>query len=512
METPSSIRAELNAISATDWSATPVSVQRLLLSLIERVEEQSRQIAILQAENAELRAGMALLRAENAELREQVSRNSGNSSQPPSTDKGFKVSRKGKSGGRRGGQVGHPGHERLMFELDDCAEVIEHYPEQCAVCGKALRGEDPSPYRHQVVELPPLLPEVVEHRFHALVCPACEALTRAASATIVSQGGYGPRLRGIVVLLSAQAHQSHAQVVRLLDELFGVSLSTGMVAKLRRQFTTAVQPVMASALTYVRQQSSLGMDETGWRQGNCDGQNTANTKGWLWVMTTAWVSYFQVRLSRSQAVTQELLGADYTGRVGSDRAGAYNILPLDQRQICLAHLNRDFTAMAERSGVSREIGQALLDITDDIFDLWYDFRTGIISRAGLRAQIWPLRQDLKQVLREAVGFGTKAKTPLDKTARTCAQILKVEPAIWTFVEHPGVEPTNNAAERAIRPAVLWRKVCLGAQSQAGAEFVAAALTVIMSLQSQDRNVLDYLTDVFDAHTRQLPMPLLLPST
>ena len=285
-----------------------------------------------------------------------------------------------------------------------------------------------------------------------------------------------------------------------------------MVAKLRRQFTTAIQPVMVSALTYVRQQSSLGMDETGWRQGNGDGQNAAHTKGWLWVMTTAGVSYFQVRLSGSQAVAQELLGANYTGRVGSDRAGAYNILPLDQRQICLAHLKRDFTAMAERAGVSAEIGQALLDITHDVFALWYDFRTGMIGRAGLREQIWPLRQDLKQVLAEAVGFGTKGKTPLDKTARTCAQILKVEPAIWTFVEHPGVEPTNNAAERAIRPAVLWRKVSLGAQSYAGAEFVAAALTVIMSLKSQDRSILDYLTEVFEAHTRRLTMPSLLPST
>jgi transposase len=505
MEQPSSIRAELSAISATDWAATPVSVQTLLLRLIERMEQQAEQIVALQAE-------IVLLKAENATLREQVSRNSGNSSQPPSTDKGFKVSRKGKSGGNRGGQLGHPGHERLMYEVTDCVEVIEHYPERCAVCGTGLSGADPAPYRHQVVELPPLLPEVVEHRFHALVCPSCEALTRAASLAVVSHGGYGPRLRGIVVLLSAQAHQSHTQVVRLLEELFGVSLSTGMVAKLRRQFTTAVQPVMASAQTYVQQQSVLGMDETGWRQGNSDGQNAAHTKGWLWVMTTAWVSYFQVRLSRSQAVTQELLGEDYAGIVGSDRAGAYSALPLHQRQICLAHLKRDFTAMAERSGVSAAIGQALIDITHDVFALWYDFRAGMISRAGLREQIWPLRQDLKQVLREAVSFGTKGKTPLDKTARTCAQILKVEPALWTFVEQPGVEPTNNAAERAIRPAVLWRKVCLGAQSLAGAEFVASALTIITSLKSQDRSVLDYLTDVFEAHTRRVEMPSLLPST
>lgn len=502
---PSSIRAELSAISATDWAATPVSVQQLLLRLIERMEEQAAQIVRLQAE-------IALLKAENAALREQVSRNSGNSSQPPSTDKGYQVRRKGKSGVRRGGQPGHPGHARLMYAIEDCLEVIEHYPEHCGVCGTALSGDDPAPYRHQVVEVPPLLPEVVEHRFHALVCPACEALTRAASSPLVSDGGYGPRLRGMVVLLSAQAHQSHAQVVRLLDELFGVSLSTGMVAKLRRQFTAAAAPVMVSAQRYVQQQSTLGMDETGWPQGNSDGQNAAHTKGWLWVMTTPWVSYFQVRLSRAQAVTQDLLGEAYVGIVGSDRAGAYNILPLGQRQICWAHLKRDFTAMAERSGVSAEIGQALLTIEQDIFALWYDFRAGTIGRDGLREQLWPLRQDLKQVLREAVSFGTKGKTPLDKTARTCAKILQVEPALWTFIEHPGVEPTNNAAERAMRPAVLWRKVCLGAQSLAGAEFVASALTIITSLKAQDRCVLDYLTDVFDAATRRLPMPSLLPFT
>jgi transposase len=505
METASPIRAELNGISATDWSSTPVSVQQLLLRLIERMEQQAVSIAALEGE-------LVLLKAENATLREQVSRHSGNSSQPPSSDKGFKVSRKAKGGGRRGGQPGHVGHERLLYEVEDCAEVIEHYPSRCEVCGGELSGRDPSPYRHQVVELPPLLPSVVEHRFHALVCPACEALTRAASSPIVSQGGYGPRLSGIVVLLSGQAHQSHSQIVTLLDELFGVVLSTGMVARLRRQFSQFVAPALAAAQVYVQQQSALGMDETGWRQGNSDGQNAANKKGWLWVMTTAAVSYFAIRLSRAQAITSELLGANYAGIVGSDRAGAYHHLPLDQRQVCWAHLKRDFTAIAERDGVSATIGQALLDIEHDVFALWHDYRAGIIGRPGLREQLWPLRQDLRQILREAIPFDHKGKTTLEKTARTCAQILRVEPALWTFAEHPGVEPTNNAAERAIRPAVLWRKVCLGAQSQAGAQFVAAALTVITSLKAQDRAVLDYLTDLFDAGRNGFAMPSLLPSS
>lgn len=503
MEQSSLMSTELSALSDADWAATPVSVKTLLLQLLERLEQQSVQIEQLQAE-------LVSLKAENAILREQVSRNSGNSSQPPSSDKGFKVSRKRKSGGRRGGQFGHDGHERLMFAPEDCVEVIEHYPRQCSVCGTALSGTDPSPYRHQVIELPPLLPEVVEHRFHELVCPHCESLTRAESRPIVSQGGYGSRLRGIVVLLSAQARQSHAQVVRLLDEGFGVRLSTGMVAKIRKQFTRAVEPVLALAQAYVQQQQSLGMDETSWRQGNSDGQNETGRKGWLWVMTTPAITYFQVRLSRAQAVTQDLLGTA-SSIVGSDRAGAYNALPLNQRQICWSHLKRDFTAMAERTGVSAEIGQSLRRLTQAVFERWYDFRTGIIGRTGLAEQLGPFRRELQEILREAVSFGVTGKTPLDQTARTCVQILKVEPALWTFVTHPGVEPTNNAAERAIRPAVLWRKVCFGSQSQAGSEFAASALTIITSLKSQDRNVLDYLTAVFEAYERRLPMPSLLPS-
>jgi hypothetical protein len=375
-----------------------------------------------------------------------------------------------------------------------------------------LSGSDPSPYRHQIVELPPLLPEVVEHRFHALVCPGCESLTRAASTAIVAQGGYGPRLSGIVVLLSGQAHQSHRQVVALLDELFGVVLSTGMVSRLRRQFTQSVQPALAAAQAYIQQQSVLGMDETRFRQANSDGPNGAPRQGWLWVMTTPLVSYFAIRLSRSQAVAQSLLGEAYAGIVGSDRYSSYNYLPLAQRQVCWAHLKRDFTAMAEREGKSAAIGQALLAIEQDVFALWHDFRTGTIGRAGLAAQILPLRQDLKRILGAAADWDQKGKTPLDKTARTCAQMLKLEPAFWTFVEQPGVEPTNNDAERALRPAVLWRKVSFGTQSAAGSAFVAAALTVITSLKAQNRNVLDYLTDVFDASRRRLQIPSLLPST
>jgi transposase len=369
---------------------------------------------------------------------------------------------------------------RLIERLDQyCMAVHEHYPSACQACGGALSGSDPSPYRHQVVEIPAVLPEVVEHRFHQLVCPVCETLTRAPSSAIVAQGGYGPRLSGLVVWLSGKAHQSHGQIVSLLDEIFGVVLSTGMVSRLRQQFTTTMQPAMAAALSYMRQQPVLGMDETGWPQGNSDGQNATQKRGWLWVMRSPWVSYFAIHLSRAQTVVKALLGQDYAGCIGSDRCPSYNHLPLHQRQICWAHLKRDFTAMAERSGVSAEIGQDLLDIESAVFALWHDFRNGVIGRVGLAEQI--------------------------------AKILTLEPALWTFVSQPGVEPTNNASERALRPAVLWRKGSFGSQSQIGTEFVATILTVISSLKAQNRHVLDYLTDVFDAAQRRLPIPSLLPT-
>lgn len=512
MESSSWRQTELASINGTDWCTTPLSVQQLLLQLIQRLEEQNQQIASLQADNQAFREQIAAFQADNATLREQLNKNSENSSKSPSQDSpGFESKPKAKKGKPRGGQVGHICHERLMYEVDE-SDIIHHYPEQCRIYGEELSGGDVQPpHRHQVVDIPLVSPLVVEHRFHELICAACGRSTRAASQGIISQGGYGSRLSGLVILLIGQAHQSHRQVVVLLSEIFGVVLSTGMVSRLRRRFTESVQPAVLGALEYVRQQTRLGMDETGYSQGNSDGHNPQGRKGWLWVMTTRWVTYFKLSLSRSRGEVEGLLGPDYQGIVGSDRCGSYGYLPLSQRQICWAHLKRDMTAIAERSGVSREWGEQLLSLERDLFELWYDFRSGSISRRGLQEQVGPIRRDVNQILREATSFVSKGKTPLDRTGRTCVQILKVESALWTFVEEEGVEPTNNASERALRPAVLWRKVSLGVQSKAGGRFVASVLTVITSLRAQKRNMLDYLTAVFEAVKRGFIIPSLLPS-
>jgi hypothetical protein len=234
----------------------------------------------------------------------------------------------------------------------------------------------------------------------------------------------------------------------------------------------------------------------------------------LWVAVTPLVTFFQVLLSRSQEAARTLLGENFGGILTSDRWGGYNWLALGQRQLCWAHLTREFTKIAERSGVSGELGSALLEQQQQLFDLWYRVRDGTLNRSDFVEAGNKIRERVKALLHEGSEhqIAPKEKTPLAQSVRTCRQLLKVEPAMWLFVTVQGIEPTNNAAERAIRPAVLWRRTSFGTQSKAGSTFVARMLTVVMTLRSQGRNVLEYMTDACSAAREGKKAPSLLPGS
>ncbi|MBE9080541.1 IS66 family transposase [Romeria aff. gracilis LEGE 07310] len=481
-------------IPQPDWEATPASVKTLVAAMSDQMAQLSERIA---------------------HLEEQLSKNSKNSSKPPSSD-GFgqpPPAAKSKSKPRqRGGQPGHPGHRRGLYPSERCAEVKEHYPQHCRRCGEALSGEDKTPYRHQIVDLPSMQPVVHEHRLHQLVCAHCGSTTRAQLPPAVPAVGYGERLSAVVGLLSSGYRQSHQQVVALLNDVFDVSISSGSVNRIRRELSEAVAQPVAAAQQYVQGAAVLHSDETSFQQGNGDGGNPSGKGGWLWVLVTPLVSFFAVALSRSQTTAQALIGSEVSGIVVSDRYSSYNWIDLAQRQVCWAHLKRDLTAIQERSGASQTIGEALLRRERHLFRLWHRVRDGTLSRAAFSRAIEPLRRGFKRELEAAaqLPISTKERTPLAKTVRTCRKLLQVEPALWTFVDTPGVEPTNNAAERALRPAVIWRRTSFGSQSQAGSEFVARMLTVVASLNAQQRNVLAFLTQACRAaRNDQLP-PSLLP--
>jgi transposase len=301
-------------------------------------------------------------------------------------------------------------------------------------------------------------------------------------------------------------------VVRLLSEIFEVEMSVGSVGRLRQAVSEALAVPVAEAHEYVKQHRQVNIDETSFAQGNSDGGNSKATQGWLWVVVTPLVCYFQVLLSRSHAAAQTMLGQAFAGYVNSDRYSAYTWLALEQRQVCWAHLKRDFTKIAQRSGVSQQVGEALLKQHEQLFELWHRVRDGTLERTQFIAQVAPIRQSVHQLLTETAEseIANNEKTPLAKTVRTCRQLLKLEPALWLFVTALGLEPTNNAAEQAIRPAVLWRKSSYGSQSAQGSLFVGRMMTVVSSLRRQQRHVLDYLAEACRAKRQGLPAPSLLP--
>jgi hypothetical protein len=459
-------------VPAADWEATPESIKQVLIILLQRIEA----------------------------LEEKVNQNSRNSSLPPSKD-GFGAKSKRKDKPKRNPlrmfKVRQK-PERKVYDREDCQtlEVHEVKPSQCKKCSCELAGEDTQAYRHQIVEVPKIQPIVTEYRLHKLECEHCGTKTRATLPEGVSAKSYGERLAALVGFLSGESRQSHRQVRAFLKQIFGIDLSRQTVNAIRTEVSESIEAAVTAAKQYVQQQRVLNCDETGFTQQNRDGQNPGQKKAWLWVVVAPFVSVFEIALSRGQEIAKKLIGESFEGVVGSDRYSGYGWLSHRVRQICWAHLLRDFQAMADRKGVARDIGESLLQRAYRIMHWWHRYKEGKLSRGQLIQAVNLLRAVIKQELEEAsaMDIGSKEKTPLAKTVRTCQKILAVESALWSFVYEEGIEPTNNAAEQALRPAVIWRGLSFGSQSESGSQFVARLLTVNRTLKVQGRSVLDFLTE------------------
>jgi transposase len=467
------------------WDQTPPVAQEMILA----------QAAAL----AQLRAEITQLKATVEELAQRLGRNSHNSSQPPSADppQTSKRSRRDPSGRRPGGQPGHEGHTRALIPVEEVAVVIAVKPERCRRCQHRLAGEDAQPERHQVTEIPPIKPVVTEYQLHQLCCPSCGVLTRAEPPVGVPTGGFGPRVQAITALCTGAYHLSKRTTQQVMADLFGLPLSVGTIVNLEQATVQAVAEPVAEARAYVQQQPTAYLDETGWREGQ--------QRAWLWTAVTSWVTVFVVRLSRGGKVAQELLGERFWGYLVTDRWSAYTWYPTWRRQVCWAHLLRDFEAMIERGGQSQVIGEALQGQARQMFQWWHRVRDGTLAQTTFARYMWPIRREVERLLESGQTCG------VPKTEGMCREILKVRQALWTFVRHAGVEPTNNAAERAIRPGVLWRKGSFGTQSADGSRFVEAMMTVVATLKQQHCDVLDYLTAACEAALRGEGAPSLLPT-
>jgi transposase len=471
-------------IPSPDWEMTPDSVQRLVYTLLAAV--------------GEMEASIGQMQQRMSQLEEQVGKNSRNSSKPPSSDPPNvkQAPPKEASGRKQGGQPGHEGQGRGLKPPEAVKDFIVSKPISCQQCGSLLLGEDPQPQRHQVWELPPIEPEIIEYQVHTLPCLHCGHQSSGDWPLGMPPGSFGPRVQALVALLSGRYGVSRRDTQEMLTTIFQVEMGLGTVSNQEAQVSAALSEPVAEAQAYVQQQSQVNTDETSWSK--------LKQRYWLWTGATPLVTVFLIAATRGGTALKQLLGADFSGIVGSDRWSAYNWLDASQRQLCWAHLLRDFQAFLERKGESAVIGQALLHQAAQMFSFWHRVRDGTLSRPDFQLAMKPTRREILALLQ----LGTFIDQT--KTAKTCHNILKLAEALFNFVDHEGIDPTNNAAERALRRGVLWRKRSFGSQSERGLRFTEQILTVVTTLRQQKRNVLEYLTAACQAHHLGLPAPSLLP--
>ncbi len=441
------------------------------------------------------------LTAEVAELKRQLKQDSSNSDKPPSSDPPHRPARKKPGGGKRkpGGQPGHQGASRALLPPEQVDETRDHRPRNCDECGAKLTGADPSPLRHQVTEVPPVRPTVTEHRLHSLRC-GCGATTQAGLPPGVPSGAFGARLTALVGLMTGAYRVSKRNTQQLLADCFGVRISLGSIKALEDNLSDALAGSVEEAGDYVRSEAtSVHMDETGWR--------VRGKKAWLWTAVTSLVAVFAIRFSRGSVVAKEILGLDYDGHLVSDRWSGYVWYSAERRQVCWSHLKRDFEKLVEAGGELGSLGEALQERRRQLFKWWHRVRDGTLTRTGLQRKVKPLRAEVVDLLRQAAVCTEQSP----KLAGMAKEISKLEACMWAFVDHPGVEPTNNAAERALRHAVIWRKTSFGTQSARGTAFVERMLTVVTSLRLQGRDVLDFLAESAAAALTAAGPPSLLPT-
>jgi transposase len=460
-------------------------------------------LALVRAELAQARAELVEARAEIVDLRARLGQNSQNSSRPPSSDlskprpagdqhkKGKKQRRK------RGAQPGH--HAKFAPPPAQVDVVHEYRAERCQHCARDLtKGRlTGSVVNHYVYELPEIRPTVHDHQCLDVECPHCGLVTPASLPPEVPTGAYGPSVQAMTGLLRGELRQSVRQTSAVLTHVMHVPMSPGMVAKTQEQVSRVLAAPHQEALDFAHTYDRPHADETSWRQDK--------HKAWLWVAVCGLVTVFLVRLSRSAVAAKELLGETIRGLLTTDRFSAYRWAKPAQRQLCWSHLKRDFASFLDYGPPARQVGKRLLVDTRRLFRYWHRVRHGTLSRAKFQALMAPVRQRILEQL--AAGEALSVK----KVPGMCTEILKLKEALFTFVDHEGLEPTNNSAERALRFVVLWRKGSFGSDAECGSRFVERFLTVRATLRAQQRDLYSYLKAACTAALHGAPIPSVLPA-
>ena len=452
---------------------------------------------LIARQSHEARTIIRALLARIQELEQRLNKTPQNSSLPPSTQHPHAKPARRKRGSKRkrGGQPGHKKHERPLIPTGQCDDVQPLKPSECRRCGGKLSGSDREPLRHQVWELPPIKPHVTEYQRHRLACPCCGETTCAQLPAGVPQGQSGPRLLAFTALLMAYYRQSKRRTAEFLSTLLGQPCSAALTVKMQTVVTAAVRPAYEKLAAGLPTEEHVNADETPTKE--------QNGKAWLWTFVARLFTVFAVRHTREATAVDELLTPAFGGIVTCDRAKMY--WRVGRLQWCWAHLKRDFQALIDRGdNQAKRLGYDLRRMTCKLFEHWANYHEGTISRAAFVRQMAPVRREVERLLLRGRASGNPSLVGM------CQELYEHRDWLWMFVRQEGVEPTNNAGERALRHAVIWRKLSFGTQSAAGSRFVETMLTVIETCRQQRRSAFDYLTAAVHSHLTRQPAPSLLP--
>jgi len=458
----------------------------------ERIAKLEAQVAFLLQVIAARDATVAKLEARVRELEEQLWQNSTNSHKPPSSDPPGTRPAKPSTGRRRGGQPGHKHHKRVMLPATRRTDLR---PRACRCCGGRRLAALPDERVHQVVDVPTVQPDVHDIVMHGASCRDCGKTTWAELPRGVPSHMFGPRLLGLIGYLVG-ARISRRQVREILGEVFAIPVSLGALSEAEEHVSNALAAPVDEAATHVRGQPIKHVDASTWRM--------AGAYAALWTIATRLVTVFFIAGDGRKDTVKALLG-NLRGILVTDRGSQFGFWAMERRQVCWAHLIRKFVAFTERGDHGAALGDSLLLIAQTMLHEWHRVRDGTRSRASYRVMADNAQVAFERLLERGVALRLRG------LSGACADILAHRAALFTFARERGVEPTNNHAERALRPFVLWRKTSYGSQSERGRLFAERVMTVAHTLRLQKRSVLAFLVDACHAKLHNRSTPTLLPA-
>jgi transposase len=431
------------------------------------------------------------LQAQLAVLRERITLDSNNSSKPPSSDGpgcGNRAQRRA-SERKRGAQPGHKGHSRAMLDEAEVDRLVDCKPEAVCECGGQVELMD-SPQRHQVFEVPPMRAQVDEYRIYSGRCAGCGKPHAGVLPAGVPKGQLGPRALSLVGVLGTRYHLTQRKIRNLLDQLMGLSFSVGAISQAHGKVAQALKAPVAEAAASLCSAEALWMDETHYpREG---------IGNWVWTAVQPLLAVFAIYPSRARYVILDFIGHKCTAAATTDRYAGYAFIDTERRQICWVHLLRDLNRIGQRQGLAGQIGRKLLGLGLVMF------------RRRDKGELAGAKLDgLKRRMRAALEQGAQQQQ-CSRTANTCANILKLWPALWTFTTNPSLAPTNNAAEQALRSIVLKRKISGPTRSLRGDQFLARGFSVHETCLRQGRDLWDFMHSAVHAFIANTAPPSLMP--